>query len=117
MHAKQTISTATAALTLILSATAMAEQGPAAQGAMGQESAEAAAVRERIYASGSQSEPLSASDDAEKKAKVDAATAADARYHANRTEANRVARDQAEAEAGATIRELNGPPPDPDMQR
>ena len=36
--------------------------------------------------------------------KVDAATAADSKYHANRTEANRAARDQAESEAAAAMR-------------
>jgi len=43
--------------------------------------------------------------------KVDAATAADAKYHANRTEPNRQARDQAEAEASAAIERANGPAP------
>ena len=33
--------------------------------------------------------------------KVDEATAADAKFHANRTEANMLARDKAEAEAAA----------------
>ena len=46
-----------------------------------------------------------------KELKVDEATAADAKYHANRTEPNRQARDQAEAEAAAAIERANGPAP------
>ncbi|WP_216644763.1 hypothetical protein [Candidatus Thiodictyon syntrophicum] len=51
------------------------------------------------------------SADQYKQLKVDEATAADARYHANRTEPNRQARDQAEAQAGAAIERANGPAP------
>ncbi|AUB82289.1 hypothetical protein [Candidatus Thiodictyon syntrophicum] len=38
-----------------------------------------------------------------KRIKMDEATAADDKFHANRTQANMIARDQAEAEAGAAI--------------
>jgi hypothetical protein len=41
---------------------------------------------------------------AEMREKIDAATAADDKFHANRTEANMRARDQAEAEAAAAIK-------------
>lgn len=47
-----------------------------------------------------------------KQRKVAEATAADERYHANRTEANRVARDRAEAEAAAAIQAVNAPAPE-----
>ena len=38
-----------------------------------------------------------------KRMKVDEATAADDKFHANRTQANMIARDKAEAEAAAAI--------------
>jgi Na+-translocating ferredoxin:NAD+ oxidoreductase RnfG subunit len=41
---------------------------------------------------------------ADMREKIDAATAADDKFHANRTEANMRARDQAEAEAAAAIK-------------
>jgi hypothetical protein len=43
--------------------------------------------------------------------KVDEATAADSKFHANRTETNMIARDKAEAEASAAIERANGPTP------
>ena len=43
--------------------------------------------------------------------KVDEATAADSKFHANRTEANMIARDKAESEASAAIERANGPAP------
>lgn len=46
-----------------------------------------------------------------KQMKVDEATAADSKYHANRTEPNRQARDKAESEATAAIERANGPAP------
>jgi len=39
--------------------------------------------------------------------KMDEATAADDKFHANRTEANMVARDKAEAEAAEAIKEAH----------
>ena len=42
-----------------------------------------------------------------KRMKMDEATAADDRFHANRTEANMLARDKAEAEAAEAIREAH----------
>ena len=42
-----------------------------------------------------------------KRMKMDEATAADDRFHANRTEANMVARDKAEAEAAEAIQEAH----------
>jgi hypothetical protein len=42
-----------------------------------------------------------------KRMKMDEATAADDRFHANRTEANMIARDKAEAEAAEAIREAH----------
>lgn len=41
---------------------------------------------------------------AEMRRKIDEATAADDKFHAERTEANMIARDRAEAEAAAAIR-------------
>lgn len=42
-----------------------------------------------------------------KRMKMDEATAADDRFHANRTEANMLARDKAEAEAAEAIQEAH----------
>jgi hypothetical protein len=44
---------------------------------------------------------------AHKRMKMDEATAADDRFHANRTEANMLARDKAEAEAAEAIQEAH----------
>lgn len=49
------------------------------------------------------------SAEAYKHQKVDEATAADAKFHANRTGANMQARDRAEAEAAVAIDKANGP--------
>lgn len=122
MRVKQQFLTATAALTLILSGPVLAQgralQGPAAAGGVTPEAAEA--TLQRIYEAhggAAVAAPISAEQAAEKQQKVDAATAADALYHAQPTEANRRARDQAEAEAAAAIRQINGPPVMPDPQR
>lgn len=113
MYAKQPLLAATAALTLILSGPLLA-QGPALQGSAvdGKVTPEAAReTRERIFeAHGGATAPVSDADKANKREKVDAATAADALYHATPTEANRVARDRAEAEAARAIQDANGPP-------
>jgi len=85
MSMKQLILTSAAALAITLSATSAAQTAAAPQTPAGAEQ----------Y----------------KHEKVDAATAADARYHANRTEPNRQARDQAQAEASAAIERANGPAP------
>lgn len=42
-----------------------------------------------------------------KRMKMDEATAADDKFHANRTQANMIARDKAEAEAAAAIEKAN----------
>jgi len=52
-------------------------------------------------------EEAAAAAQAYKRMKMDEATAADDRFHANRTEANMIARDKAEAEAAEAIREAH----------
>ncbi|MFZ0791052.1 MAG: hypothetical protein WAM94_15680 [Chromatiaceae bacterium] len=52
-------------------------------------------------------EEAAAAAQAYKRMKMDEATAADDRFHANRTEANMLARDKAEAEAAEAIQEAH----------
>ena len=73
-----------------------------------QPGAAAAAEADAAPVTGPATEVQVAEDDAAtaqeyKRIKMDEATAADDKFHANRTQANMIARDQAEAEAGAAI--------------
>jgi hypothetical protein len=95
MSIKQVIVSATAALTIALSGALFAEidSEQAAAAATAQEQADAAADAAAQAAPGTTEQY--------KQMKVDEATAADEKFHANRTEANMRARDKAEADAAA----------------
>ena len=95
MSIKQIIVSATTAMTIALSGALFAEtaseQAAAAAAAQGQADAAADAAAQQAPGTTEQYKEM----------KVDEATAADEKFHANRTEANMLARDKAEAEAAA----------------
>jgi hypothetical protein len=95
MSIKQVIVSTTAAMTIALSGALFAETASeqAAAAATAQEQADAAADAAAQQAPGTTEQY--------KQMKVDEATAADDKFHANRTDANMRARDKAEAEAAA----------------
>ena len=95
MSMKQVILTSAAVLAIGLSGVPLAQTAAeqAAVTAAAQEQADAATDRANQQPAGSAEQY--------KHMKVDEATAADEKFHANRTEANMLARDKAEAEAAA----------------
>lgn len=97
MSIKYIIFTSGAALTLALSGALYA------QSAADQANTAAKAQEQAYQAVDNADQQPSGTAEKFKNMKVDEATAADAKFHANRTEANMQARDQAEAEAAAAI--------------
>lgn len=95
MSFKNLIVSSAAAMTVALSAAAFAETASdkAAAGAEAQE-------RANVAADTASGQPAGTAEQY-KHQKVDEATAADAKFHANRTEANMKARDKAESDAAA----------------
>lgn len=93
MSIKQVIVSTTAAMTIALSGALFAETASEAAAAAAGVQADAAADAAAQQAPGTAEQYL--------QRKVDEATAADEKFHANRTEANMRARDKAEAEAAA----------------
>ena len=93
MSIKQIIVSTGTAMTIALSGALFAETASEAAAATAREQADAAADAAALVAPGTTEQ--------DRQMKVDEATAADEKFHANRTEANMRARDKAEAEAAA----------------
>ncbi|MGE5154833.1 MAG: hypothetical protein ACM3ST_12550 [Bdellovibrio bacteriovorus] len=114
MSIERAILTLAAAMTLSLSSAIWAQtpedQAAAVEGEVRVEGAEAdRLIREAAAAEAeaAEADQLAQSAREYSRMKMDEATNADDRFHANRTEANMVARDKAEAEAAEAIKEAH----------
>ena len=96
MSLKYLILIATAAMTIALAGGVLAQQTAADRA-----DAAATAQERKDVATDTANQQPAGTAERNKDTLVDEATAADAKYHASRTEANRQARDQAEAAAAA----------------
>ena len=95
MSIKHVIVSTTAAMTIALSGALFAETAS-------EQAAAAASAQERVDAAAdAAAQQAPGTTEQYKQMKVDEATAADEKFHANRTDANMRARDKAEAEAAA----------------
>ncbi len=99
MYMKQKILTSAAVLAIGLSGM------PLAQSASDQTAGAAATPMQADETTATATQQSADAAEQYKHMKVDEATAADEKFHANRTQANMIARDKAEAEAAAAIKE------------